>query len=379
MCGYLVIYGKEETARGKKLRAEINPSTVLYMTPLLLVLLGCASLPSDGPASEEILAQGQTTLETIDQGTLAYNVRPITAALPASTVHRVRTGFSERYRGKRQAPNIIDAGDTIEMTLWENSEVGLLAPQGQRSSQVNLTVYDDGTIDAPYIGSVPAKGETLSALRDTLMARYRQQAINPDVILTRQASTSRLASILGDVQADGRIEIPLNGLSLTEMIAEAGGIAAPAWEIEVHVRRAGFSETALLADIARDPQNDVTILPGDIVRVVHMPRLFTVMGAVNSPGATVVETEAVSILDLLSAAGGLQTELADPEAVFIYRDGIQPTVFFLDLNQPDSLFLGERFEVRQDDIIYVGTADAVTFERFISLIFSPLDTLGSSF
>jgi polysaccharide export outer membrane protein len=105
------------------------------------------------------------------------------------------------------------------------------------------------------------------------------------------------------------------------------------------------------------------------------------MGAVNTPGATEVETEVVSILDLVAAAGGLSTDRADPEAVFIYRgsgqNSTQPTVLFLDLSRPDSLFLGERFEVRQDDIVYVGTADAVTLERFLALIFSPLNSIVS--
>ncbi len=354
--------------------------TCLPLVCALVFLSGCAVLPSDGPSPRAIKAASRVPLPEETPALLSYDLKKITADMPASGKAHKTTGFSKKLRGPRVIPNRIAAGDTIQMTLWENAEVGLLAATGERATQVVLTVDENGSVNVPYIGGIRAEGQTLSALRERLITRYRQQTLDPEITLSLLKSTSRLATILGDVRNDGRIEVPLEGLSLVEMVAQAGGTGAPTWEVQVQLMRSGQRETVLLSDVFHFPKNNVSILPGDIVHIVHNPRRYIVMGAVRRPGATEVDTEEVSILDLLSAAGGLETTRAAPGAVFIYRNerGTQPVVFMLDLSQPDSLFLGETFQVRADDVMYAGTADAITLNRFLSLIFSPLSSVASS-
>ena len=45
------------------------------------------------------------------------------------------------------------------------------------------------------------------------------------------------------------------------------------------VQRHGKAETALLAEIARDPAQNIALQPGDVVYVEHEPRYFLAMGA----------------------------------------------------------------------------------------------------
>ena len=262
------------------------------------------------------------------------------------------------------------------MIVWEGSDIGLLSADGDRATAINLSVDADGFIQAPFVGRLKVDGLTAAAARERLLTLYEAQSANPEITLTVTKTDANTASILGDIKADAAVALPIQGLSLLDFIARAGGVDGPYWEVDVQVTRGRRRESVRLSDIFASSLNNINIQPGDIVHVIHQPRVFSVFGAVKSPGATTVPTEKVSILDLLSAAGGLDDATADPTTVFVYRTGDgDPTVFVLDLRQPDSFFLGERFEVSDDDIIYVGPADAVGLSRFFDLIFSPLASI----
>lgn len=348
--------------------------------PTFLFLVGCSAIPTDGPTPRTIAVNAESYQEAIEGDVVPYDLVPITAAVASMHGHQTLTGFSRRVRAAGNPANVLIVGDNLQMVLWENSDVGLLAPAGARSTTVNLTVDVTGTFDAPYIGEVKVAGRSLSDVRRELITRYEAQVPSPDVTLRKTESSARIASILGDVATSGPVTLPLSGLTLLELIAKAGGPDALVWEVDVHLTRGNNRETVRLNDIYRNTKNNIIIQQGDIVQVEHRPRIFSVMGAVKISGATQVATEEVTILSLLAAAGGLNATRANPQAVFVYRDRPQhkPVIYVLDLSRPDSLFLGERFEVLPSDVTYVGTASAITLNSFFNLIVTPLITTTSS-
>lgn len=342
-------------------------------------LSGCTLLPSDGPRTQAVIGAGIETAPAFPEepaGTLPYNLERLTHSNIAHVSRAPYDGLREQFSlpgsvGERAA---IAVGDTLAMTLWEDAEVNLLSTTGQRATDVQVLVDESGMIELPYVGRVQAAGRSLSELRATLEALYGAQTIRPEVTLSIVASEARTATVLGDVRQGGRIELPLQGMSLLELVASAGGPSDPPWEINLQVLRGTHRQTVRMRDVLDQARNNIRVQPGDIVHVLHDPRRFTVMGAVNSPGAVEVATPDVSLLDVLSAAAGLQTDRADPNAIFVYRDdpaanGL-PTVYLLDLEEADSLFLASRFRVGREDIVYVGTADAITLNRFLDLISS---------
>lgn len=342
-----------------------------------LLLAGCSSIPTDGPTPRAIVANADTYQNPTETNILRYDLVPINAAVASMHASHTYTGFSRKIRTASNPADILAVGDELQMVLWENSDVGLLTSVGSRSTVVDLTVGTAGKLDAPYIGEVNALGRSLSDVRHELITRYETQVLNPDVTLRRGESSARKASILGDVTVSGQMPLPLSGLTLLDMIAMAGAPDAPVWELDVHLTRDSNQETVRLNDIFRNSKNNIAIQQGDIVQVEHNPRTFSVMGAVKTPGATRVVTEEVTIMSLVAAAGGLNAAKANPQAIFVYRDRPQkkPVIYMLDLSRPDSLFLGERFKVLPSDITYVGTASAVTLNRFVNLIVKPLTTL----
>ncbi|MBT5296173.1 MAG: polysaccharide export protein [Octadecabacter sp.] len=347
-------------------------------------LSGCALLPSDGPRTQAVIDAGIETVPAFPEepvDTLPYNIERLSHSNIAHVSRAPYDGLREQFSfpGSGGGRATIAVGDTLEMTLWEDIEVSLLSTTGQRATDVQVLVDESGRIELPYVGQMQAAGRSPSELRATLEALYSAQTIRPEVTLSIVASEARTATVLGDVHQGGRIDLPLQGISLLELVASAGGPSGSPWEINLQVLRGTHRQTVRMRDVLDQARNNIRVQPGDIVHVLHDPRRFTVMGAVNSPGAVEVATPDVSLLDILSAAGGLQTDRSDPNAIFVYRDdpaanGL-PTVYLLDLEEADSLFLASRFRVSREDIVYVGTADIIIMTKFFDLIFSPVTGL----
>jgi len=52
-----------------------------------------------------------------------------------------------------------------------------------------------------------------------------------------------------------------------------------------------------------------------------------------------------------------------------------PDIYRLDLTQPDSLLLSTQFQLRPLDVVYVGTAGAVQFNRLVNQVLPTLTTI----
>ena len=82
---------------------------------------------------------------------------------------------------------------------------------------------------------------------------------------------------------------------------------------------------------------------------------------------------------LLAEASGLVDLQAEASSVFIFRMNHQqedigqkmPTAYRLDFSKPDVFLLAGQFEVLPSDIVYVATAGASEFRKFITTLFSP--------
>jgi protein involved in polysaccharide export with SLBB domain len=121
-------------------------------------------------------------------------------------------------------------------------------------------VGSDGSMPFPLIGSIPAEGLTMDALRVALTEKLAGgYLLNPRV--TVQVSAFRPYYIMGEVERPGRYPTE-PGITLTRAIATAGGFTYRANTRFVFVRREGQSkeERVSLA-------SDAVLNPGDVVRI----------------------------------------------------------------------------------------------------------------
>ncbi len=348
---------------------------------LAVLISGCFSLPSFGPSSEAILNAAEIEK---NQPPEAANFRLINisqATLP-TRLDQSPKYFSARLIEQKllQTNQQVIPGDVIFIRVWEAANDGLFASSGQRETSFTLSVSNAGSIDVPHAGSILVENRSVQQIREILLERYKGKAIDPEINVEIKETSSRGVSVLGAVAAPGRITIPPQGIKLLDLIALAGGVPHATWESSLTLTRSGTSETLALDRLLSHPRNNVVVLPGDIIQIDHVPRKFAVYGAITKPGNIVIDTPAPRLSDLLAESGGLNDMQAEASSVFVFRptDGtdktssIKATAYRLNFSRPDAFLLASQFEISSSDIVYVATADASEFRKFVVILLSPL-------
>lgn len=117
-----------------------------------------------------------------------------------------------------------------------------------------------------------------------------------------------------------------------------------------------------LAKYIRNPQVTVRVAEFD-------SRKVQVLGAVNKPTTEPITNVPLSLIDAINAAGSFSPVEANTRRVFVIRGPInQPTIFWLNANDPQSLLLANQFYLRDHDVVYVSTAGVVSWNKFLSNI-----------
>lgn len=349
-----------------------------FLVPTLSLLMGCTALPSFGPSDEAVISGAQNKA-TKAAPNLAYDLIDISPSNVQAQGSRQRKSFHGSILNSSPSATTqrLATGDVLKVNVWEPTDDGLFATAGKRSEEMVVVVDSTGHIDLPYIDEIPVRGQTIAKVSLQLTQLYSKQAINPEVQVSVVETDAKSVSILGNIRDAGRIELPLRGVRLLDLIAEAGGVTAPDWEIHVSVTRKSQVQSVRYDDILANIHNNVRLLPDDIVQVSQGARMLSVFGAVKSSGSYNLDKPVPTVLDLLGAAGGLNDAQAEPRSIFVYRPVLTPstdipTVFRFDLRRADSFFLGSAFALREGDVTYVATADASDFQKFLTVIVRPI-------
>jgi len=348
------------------------------------ILTGCSSLPAFGPSSDSIVnaafiehteavAQAEFTLIDLAPSTLPQTIDTRPKRFSKFFVTQELLLSDEK----------IAAGDLISIRIWEGVDDGLFANNGQREITFTLTVSNSGYVEVPHAGRVKVENLSTAQIREDLLNRYQGKAVTPEISVQIDQTNSRGVSVLGAVAKPGRITIPAKGIFVLDLLALAGGAPNPVWETTLTITRNGRSETIALDWLMRDAHNNVVVLPGDIVNLNHTPRSFAVYGAVTKPGSPNIQVPEARLNDLLASAGGLNDMQAEARSVFIFRavdaqDGAGVS-YRLDMSRPDAFLLAQQFEIQNFDIVYVATADASEFRKFVTTLLSPFfGSVGST-
>jgi len=138
----------------------------------------------------------------------------------------------------------------LEKATSAESSVYLLSPVDKLSISVygepdlssDQRISDQGTVSIPLLGETRIGGLTVSDAQKQIEAAFIKQRylVNPVVTINIEAFSSKVVTVLGEVEEPGSITIPegRNGLPLQVAIAEAGGFTGAAQKNEVTVRRA---------------------------------------------------------------------------------------------------------------------------------------------
>lgn len=150
------------------------------------------------------------------------------------------------------ASYVLGPGDKIRLDVFNEPNL----------SDKEYTINGDGEVSLPLIQNVKLGGKTTVEAADLVRSRYAGDYLdNPQVSIT--VTLFRPFYILGQVNTPG--EYPyVEGLTVLNAVAKAGGLNSRANERQVYVTRAGQNEETLV----QVTPNEI-VCPGDTVRVVE--------------------------------------------------------------------------------------------------------------
>lgn len=250
---------------------------------------------------------------------------------------------------------VIGKKDVLHVEVW-----------GQSDLNRTVEVSQDGTINLPLIGNVPADGRTVSELKEEITQKLKGPfLINPQVTVSVVKYESKTVSVLGEVGGrggKGSGKYPLKGrTTLLEILTEAG-LSEQASDECIVIRpnkgkrgAAGEEDPETKGMVIR--LNLTDLMKGDLVQnielqngdTIYLPAAenFYVFGEVHSPGKYRYK-RGMTVLKAVSTAGGLTEKAASIKRVKILREeggerkriSVNPT----DLVKPeDTIIVPESF------------------------------------
>jgi polysaccharide biosynthesis/export protein len=207
----------------------------------------------------------------------------------------------------------IKPGDSIEIIVYGHEELSR-----------TVFVSPQGTIDFPFMQSIPVDGQTLEKVRELVTAQLSHYLPTPPAVSAIFSGTASISvSVLGQVALAGVVQLPhdsrLQGALITagKVLpgADLNAITLLRVENEKTLTNSYNLESFLIhGDLAQNP----LLKDKDIIIVTGNP-LFDqvkVLGEVNAPG-TYNAFQGASILDLIFMAGGFTKEAKPSKIQFI--------------------------------------------------------------
>lgn len=372
-----VLHGEANLTVWSWLRAIARPTAIVLS---LGILAGCQAIPGDGPWMND--ASSRST-EALPFDVIDLTPTTVIAYRPAESVDVPSPAFGVPALGRVA----VAPGDVLKVRIFEPYD-GAVFPTIQKPGADLGTqrVMDDGTIDVPYVGSVPVAGLDLSSVEQRIADKVKAngKAQDPQVIVEFVADRTNTIMVSGDVKQPGRLSILDGTRSVVDAINRAGGPMEKAAQLQVVLRRNGQPILqAQYADLLAG--HDVPIQKGDEIVVRPNSRIFTVLGAVAKAGNVELTKSNLTLLEALGSVGGLNDERANKTGVYVFRMGdlqnnpnARGRVFRLDLFQPVSIFVAQQFGVQPRDVLYVTNAPLYEYNKVLTAIYRTFSIISTA-
>lgn len=362
-------------------------------TGLLIVasglLAGCTAIPSSGPTGAQVRAQAVADINRL--GIELIELKSADALPPAP---RSPEGFGPDYTPPPPT-ELVGIGDVLDISIYETgislfgrSSSGPIDQGFEPGAKVErlppTLVSEEGTINIPFVGELRAAGRTTSEVERLIRASLRGKSQNPQVIVSIREGLTNSVIVGGDIARPGRLVLPTNRESLSDVIALAGGHRGEVKDILVRVQRNTAVAEFRLSDVMNSPDQNIRIFPGDRLSLVRTPRSFSALGAAGKAEQIGFPTADVTLAEAIALAGGPSAAVGDPRAIFVFRiyegeEGRErPVVYHLNMMDVSAFPLAQRFPMADGDVLYIGNAEAnqpIKLVQIVSQLFFPLVTL----
>jgi polysaccharide export outer membrane protein len=180
---------------------------------------------------------------------------------------------------------------------------------GATDYSVTVRIGLDGTVELPYIGSVPLQGLTVRKAQALIDDRLRTGEFyrNPDIAIQVLDTVNGSVMITGEVQ---KIVPVTTERSLREVLLAAGGLPATASHT-VKIVRPGVEQPIpvnLGPDLAASAAANIPIRPHDIIQISRASVVY-VLGAFGRQGSVPLDQATpLTLLQVAALSGGINFE-----------------------------------------------------------------------
>lgn len=250
--------------------------------------------------------------------------------LPATVRAQAQASLAE-YR--------LGVGDVIRISVYQNPDLLLEA-----------RVSEAGVISYPLLGSVKLGGLGVTQAEQAIAEGLRNGNFvkQPQVSILVLQVRGHQASVLGQVNRPGRFPIETAGMKLTELLAQAGGVAGSGADTVTLVGRRGGKayrqEVDLPALFRGTAGEDPVVENGDAVYVDRAPVVY-IYGEVQRPGPLRLE-RGMTLLQALATGGGL-TQRGTEKGIRVHRKDTDGKVQVLQPAMDDKVQDGDVVFVRE--------------------------------
>jgi polysaccharide biosynthesis/export protein len=354
---------------------------------------GCSFFPVAGPSSADI--------ESGASDVVPYHLVKLTSQAIDVLAANEPKGLAGAFTDHRPPSKInFGIGDVVSVSVFEAAAGGLFIPleagvrPGNFVTLPDQIIDNNGNITIPFAGLIKAAGRDNVQVQNDIIAKIKNRAIEPQVVVSLSQQRTSLISVVGAVNTPLRFAVPMTGAGdrVLDAITRAGGIAGPGYESWVMLERDGHRATVPFENLVMNASNNIYVLPGDRIYVYQEQQKFIAFGAsgINSAGFSQGQINfdawRLNLAEAVAKAGGLADFQADPGAVFLYRleprevgqllgadmthfDGpLVPVIFWIDFRDPGGYFLATRLQMRNDDILFMANAHSFEASKVLSFV-----------
>ncbi len=231
---------------------------------------------------------------------------------------------------------VLGAGDVVRITVYQNPDLSLEARIGE-----------SGVISYPLIGAVKLGGlqvpDAEKRIADGLKGGNFIKQPQVSILVTQVRGNQ--ASVLGQVLRPGRYPLEQANMTLSELLAMAGGIAPSGNDIVTLTGKRNGKPMRVQVDfptIFIGDTKDVPVADGDVVYVDRMPTVY-IYGEVQRPGPYRIE-RGMTVMQALATGGGT-TLRGTEKGMRIHRRDAEGKIQVVEPKMDDV--------VKDGDVVYV--------------------------
>ena len=256
---------------------------------------------------------------------------------------QAQTGASTTVAAAVSPEYRLGTGDVVRIVVYQNPDLTLEA-----------RVSEAGLVSFPLLGNVHIGGLGVSAAEKLIADGLKSGNFvkSPQVTLTLLQIKGSQASVLGQVNRPGRYPLETGDMRMTDLLANAGGVAGTGADLLVLSGTRNGKPFRLEIDLPavfgpnteQGRVNDVLIQNGDVLWVDRAPLVY-IYGEVQRPGPMRLE-RGMTLMQVLASGGGL-TQRGTERGIRVHRKGADGKVQIIQPGMDENLINGDVVFVRE--------------------------------